>query len=71
MIIPYIFNETDTKIIQVTPNIDNDGAIRLYNKLNFKKVGDLVTYKTKAASIECQYMELKKKDFNNFKLNKK
>jgi len=64
IIIPYIFNQTDIENIQVTPNVENTGALKLYEKLGFEKVGDPVMYKTKDATIKCQYYQLNKDEFN-------
>ncbi len=56
----YIFNETEIKVIQVTPNVKNKKAIELYQKLGFKKKGQPITCDLPDEPVEYQYMELGK-----------
>lgn len=51
---------SDIDIFEVTPNIKNKAAIKLYEKLGFKKKGSVLIHKEKVQNpIHYQYMELR------------
>ena len=67
VVIDYIFKNTDVEVIQVSPNIKNLAALKIYEKLGFKKVGDPITESSNTKQkttpqvqndITNQYMEM-------------
>lgn len=60
-LIDYIFQNTSLEVLFVDPNIENAGAIRLYEKLGFEKIGEPTLYtKRVQIPINNQNMEIKK-----------
>jgi len=53
-------NTSDIDIFEVTPNIENKAALKLYKKLGFKKIGRIHKFKSKQnVIINYQYMKLR------------
>lgn len=59
-LIDYIFNNTDLEVLFVDPNIENIAAIKLYEKIGFKKIGQPVFHNSDNMQIPitAQYYEL-------------
>lgn len=56
----YIFENTDIEVVFVDPNIENIAAIKLYEKIGFKKIGQPVFHNSDNMQIPitAQYYEL-------------
>jgi len=59
-LISYIFANTNIEVIFVDPNIENVGAIKLYEKIGFKKIGQPIFHDSDKMQIPitAQYYEL-------------
>lgn len=61
-LIEYIFKNSDLEVLFVDPNVKNIGAIKLYEKIGFVKIGQLHFYtKNVQTPIKSYYYELEKK----------